>query len=280
MVGFTRRRSAPSAGMIFLGAVLAVVVSPAALRAAGYRFILPTINALPGDRVRVTIQGEHEQSAQGFSIAARYPAADLTIERVHIEDTILEAIKIDYFEKKVLPDKGVLLVGILVDSQPPFEGNLIPNIGRPLDFIHLETKVSATALGDLRIRLENGLGDPPIDNLYAVNNQAVPVTELTEGAVRLPSGLGAAFLRGDFNMDLRLDISDPIGILSYNFFGQASPSCMLAGDANDDETVDISDPIFLLNFLFSHGRSPPPPSQIFGPDPTPGTLECLHPLRG
>ena len=280
MAGFKRCRSVRSVGLIFLGAVLAGAFFPSVLWAAGYRFLLPTISAMPGDKVTVTIQGEHEQSAQGFSISARYPSQDLTIERVHIEKTILEAIQVDYFEKKIFPEQGILLVGILVDSKPPFEGNLIPNIGRPLDFIHLETQISPTALGDLRIRLENGLGSPPVENLYAINNQAVPVTELTEGVVRLPIALGAAFLRGDFNMDSKLDISDPIGILSYTFYGAAAASCVLAGDANDDEKVDISDPIFLLNFLFAQGRAPPPPSGVFGLDPTPGALECLHPLKG
>lgn len=283
MVGSRRRCSAFFAGVPFLcvvfSGVLGSLLSPSNAWAEGYRFVIPTVNASPGDRVRVTIQGEHEQSAQGFSLAARYPAADMTIERIHIEDTILEAIQVDFFEKKVFPDQGILLIGVLVDSQPPFEGNLIPNIGRPLDFIHLEMKISSSAEGDLRIRLENGLGNPPVDNLYAVNNQSVPVTELGEGLVRLPPGGGAlVFLRGDFNMDAHIDISDPIGILGFTFYGGVSASCLLAGDANDDEKVDVSDPIFLLGFLFNQGRSPPPPSLSMGPDPTPGALDCLHPL--
>ena len=248
---------------------------------AGYRFLLPTIDAKAGDTVRITVRGEYEESAQGFSFAARFPAADLTIEDVHATDTILEAINTDFFEAKILPSQGILIVGALVDSEPPFDGNLIPNIGMPLELFHIDAKVSSGASGDLRIRMENGLGDPEIDNLYSVDNKAKPVTELGEGVIRLPGagGGGAMFSRGDFNFDSDIDISDPIAILQYVFFGGAAPRCILAADANDDEKVDISDPIFILIYLFNEGREPPPPSMEGGPDPTPGSLDCAHPLE-
>lgn len=251
------------------------------LRAEGYRFIFPTVEAMAGERVRLTIQGEHEQSAQGFSIAARYPAGDVTIERIHIDDTILEAIHMDYLETKISPESGAFVIGALVDSHPPFDGTLIPNIGRPLAFVHLELKISESARGAVKIRLENGILQPPVDNVYAIDNQAVHVTELTEGTILLPGdeGGGASFLRGDFNMDSQLDISDPIGILSHTFYGGPTPPCLVAADANDDERVDISDPIFLLAHLFTQGRPPPPPARFQGPDPTPGELGCGLPLN-
>lgn len=261
-------------------------VAPTSASADGYRFLLPTVNARAGESVRFTIEGDHEQAAQGFSLAARYPSNDLTITRIHITDTILEAINgqegVDYFETEISPALGAFTVGVLVDSKPPFDGTLIPAIGRPLAFLHLELQVSASASGDLKIKLEDGLMDPPIDNLYSVDNRAVYVTELTEGTVRLGGGQGAGggFLRGDFNMDTSLDISDPIGILGYMFFGGASPKCVLAGDANDDETVDVSDSIYLLSYLFAQGPAPPPPSEATGGiDPTPGELPCIQSLQ-
>ncbi len=267
---------------------LALAVSVSPLFAAGYRFILPSVDAQPGDSLRWTIQGDHEQAAQGFSLAARYPSADVTIERIHIEDTILEALNgqegVDYFEKRVSPGEGIFAVGVLVDSRPPFDGPLIPSIGRPLAFLPLELRISQTARGTLKIRLENGLFSPPIDNLYSIDNRAVYLTELTEGAIRLPGGEGQGnggeFLRGDFNMDSALDISDPIGILAYTFFGSMAPHCRVAGDANDDETIDISDPIYLLAYLFAHGPPPPPPASGTGGglDPTPGELGCERSL--
>lgn len=263
---------------------LLCVVSSSAVEGAGYRFLLPTLNAKPGTNVRFTIQGDHEQAAQGFSMAARFPADHLTLTRVHVEDTILEALNgnegVDYFEHEISPADNAFTIGCLVDSKPPFDGTLIPAIGQPLPFVHLEIEIAANATGDLKIRLENGLMQPPIDNLFSVDNQAIYVTELTEGVLRVGGGQGAGgFLRGDFNMDAAIDISDPIGVLGYMFFGGRAPSCMVAGDANDDETVDVSDAIFLLSYLFAHGPQPPPPSDGSGGfDPTPGTLACERTL--
>ena len=264
-------------------AAFSSLLSTTSAFAAGYRFVLPTLNAAPGANVRFTIQGDHEQSAQGFTIAARYPAADITIDRMHIEDTILEALNgqegVDFFERKIVPGEGIFTIGVLVDSKPPFDGTLIPAIGRPLDFIHLELRISETAKGDLKIRLQNGLLHPPIDNLYSVDNKAVYVTELTEGTIRVVrEGEAAGFIRGDYNMDSAIDISDPIGILGFTFFGSSHARCMVAADANDDESVDISDPIYLLTYLFAHGPPPPPPSSPRGGlDPTPGELGCDSP---
>src|SRR5262245_6684109 len=97
-----------------LGSFIVLSLSAAA-DAAGYRFILPSIEARAGDSVRFTVQGDHEKAAQGFSFAARYPANALTIERIHIEDTILEAINSDYFEQKISTAEGIVAVGVLVD---------------------------------------------------------------------------------------------------------------------------------------------------------------------
>jgi len=80
----------------------------------------------------------------------------------------------------------------------------------------------------------------------------------------------SAFLRGDANGDLKVDISDPILALDYLFSGTSSPRCLDAADANDDGSLDMSDPIFLLAALFQLGRPLPPPSEAPGRDPTEG----------
>lgn len=260
--------------------MLATFAGTGSLWGAGYRFVIPPVKARCGEKVRVTIKGDHEQAADGFSVALRYPASELTIERVHMEDTILEAIGTDYLEARIDPDSGTLIVGVLVDSQPPFTGTLIPTIGIPLDFVHLEVEVSPEAREDLKLRFEDGLGVPPITNLYSVNQQPVPVTELGEGVIEI-EGCGEAaayFIRGDANMDLDLDLSDPVAILGHVFRGERAPPCTVAADANDDDRVDLSDPIFLITFLFLHGSAPSPPCAPGGTDPTPGTLDCLEPM--
>jgi len=265
------------AALTLSAAILALVFAPrnGAAQDAVYRFIIPTVEATAGQDIRVTIQGEHTESAQGFSMAFRYPSGDLTIREVHYKDTILEAIKIDYFEPLISPQNGTFVLGVLVDSVPPFTGELIPSIGMPLDFVHLEVTVSSNAKSDLHIRFEDGLSVPPVNNIYAVNNQPVRVTELGDGVINVAGdGRDARFLRGDANMDVQIDVSDPIQILASLFLGESGMNCAAAADANDDDLVDVSDPIFLLEYLFSGGRPPPPPELEPGPDPTPGSLGC------
>ena len=246
----------------------------------GYHFVMPELTAAAGEHVRITVKGEHESSAQGFVFAARYPSSELTIERVHIEDTILEAIEVDFFDVQISPEDGTLVVAVLVDSRPPFDGELIPNIGFGLNFFHIEAAIAEEAEGDLSIALTDGISLPPVANLYSVNNQSFPVSELGQAVVHLgEAGRTANFLRGDVNMDEEVDISDPIAILGFAFEGRRPPACMLAADANDDDQVDISDPIYTLDFLFAGGRSLPSPHGVIGRDPTPGTLGCAHGLE-
>jgi hypothetical protein len=82
------------------------------------------------------------------------------------------------------------------------------------------------------------------------------------------------FVRGDANGDGSLDISDPVGMLTYMFGGGAS-NCLDSLDANDDGSIDISDPVYLLGFLFSGGNPPPAPFPVCGEDPTVDGLDCI-----
>jgi hypothetical protein len=201
----------------------------------------------------------------------------MTIDRIHVEDTILAVMVVDYFEPKISPEDGTFTVGVLLDTAPPYEGELIPAMPppwEPLDFIHLEVTVSEDAEGFLSIRLENGLFNPPIDNLFSIDNQSVFVTELTEGGILV----GAQFLRGDVNMDAYYDLSDPVISLEYVFRGGLDPDCLRAADVNDDERVDLSDSIYSLSYLFTGGPPPPMPFKVLGPDPTPGALSCEYPF--
>lgn len=243
----------------------------------GYHFFLSDVVTAPGKLVDFTVKGLHEQSAQGFTLAARYPAEQLTIERVHMEDTILEAIQTDFVEVSVNPQEGFFTVAVLVDAAPPFNGTLIPNIQKAMTFLHFDIEVSDDAWGDLVVRLEDGLSVPPVRNVYVVDNVTEPVTELTEGVIHVTRQVGA-FLRGDANMDVVLNVADPIRILEYRFSGGEPPACMDAADGNDDGLVDMSDAIYVLSFLFQGGPAPPPPLGEPGPDATEDPQSCEAPL--
>ena len=84
----------------------------------------------------------------------------------------------------------------------------------------------------------------------------------------------ASFLRGDANMDGRVDISDPIRILDMLFQGGGVPVCLDAADANDDGSLDISDPIAMLLAQFQGGLPLPSPSDLAGFDSSADRLFC------
>ncbi len=264
--------AAASASFFALGA--------AAASEGTYRFLVPTVAARPGDRARVTVQGEYARSAQGFSFALEYPAELLMVEEIHTSGTILEAIGADTMQTIVLPEEGVIAVGVLVDARPPFTGALIPSLGFPLDLVHIEVVVSASAKEDIPLRFDDALFLPPLANLYVVEDQSVPVTELGEGRIRI-EGTGASragFIRGDVNMDGELDVSDPAALLDYVFLGGKAPKCWEAADSNCDGKIDISDAVYTLSYLFVGGPPPPPPN---APEEEyePGALGCSVRLR-
>ena len=81
------------------------------------------------------------------------------------------------------------------------------------------------------------------------------------------------FLRGDANVDMARDISDPVKTLFTLFNGQGYFLCEDAADANDDGKIDVADPIFSLDCLFTAGKRFPPPN-VWGLDPTEDALGC------
>ena len=84
----------------------------------------------------------------------------------------------------------------------------------------------------------------------------------------------ALFVRGDVDTNGALNITDPIRIAQYLFFGGPWISCAVAADANDDASADVSDVIFLLLHLFAGGAPPGAPYPDCGPDATPDPQTC------
>lgn len=85
----------------------------------------------------------------------------------------------------------------------------------------------------------------------------------------------SAFVRGDANVDKKVDLSDPIFLLRHLFQGGDSPPCLDAGDADDNGKLDLSDAVFTVGYLFQGGAPLPPPSNgACGEDPTEDQLDC------
>lgn len=112
-------------------------------------------------------------------------------------------------------------------------------------------------LGDLRLTSDS----PALDAGTAAGAPEADI--LGEGR---PCGAGVdigafercAFVRGDANVDGRVDVADAMPIVKSIFAGEAL-RCAAAADTNHDARLDAADAVFLLNFLFRAGLRPPAP---------------------
>ena len=84
------------------------------------------------------------------------------------------------------------------------------------------------------------------------------------------------FRRGDINNDLKVDLSDVIGVLGGLFLGQVGNlDCENAADMNGDGKIDLADAVMGLSYLFMGGAALPPPNKDAGFDPFVNALMCL-----
>ena len=101
----------------------------------------------------------------------------------------------------------------------------------------------------------------PLDRDTRFADEETEEPETVEGSFSIIGDIGI-FVRGDANMDLEVDISDPIRVLLY-LFGPGDPlPCPDAADANEDLKLDISDPIVMLDYLFRGEQDFQPYEQI------------------
>jgi hypothetical protein len=88
------------------------------------------------------------------------------------------------------------------------------------------------------------------------------------------------FIRGDANLDGRLDLSDGVKVLRH-LFAAVAVGCADAADADDSGSVNVTDAVRVLDYLFRDGPPLPPPFPSAGTDPTSGDpLDCGQGLPG
>lgn len=88
------------------------------------------------------------------------------------------------------------------------------------------------------------------------------------------------FLRGDANVDGKVDISDGYVVLNALFLGTSEILCEDAADSDDNGTVDVADSINTLNYLFRGTGHIPAPFPEPGLDTTTDSLSCLVSFEG
>jgi len=253
---------------------------------------------------------------QGFSMAVEY-CCDVEAEEVlDIKGTIIEAIGAEYvsiqvdneYEEGGLvtpedPD-GIdgceLIIGVLVDALPPFDGQTIPptDTFTRIGCVPFKVKETAPCGGPCcDIVFKDGVdgdGKIPIYNLISVENfersvQTIPCKICIEDKEK--------FFRGDCNFSgdsgtdgsLAVNIADAAAVVSYLFLPgtyKFIPPCLDACDCNDDGRIDLADVVCILRYLFQDNKMPPDPGPGYrevpggvehtpaGTDPTADMLDC------
>lgn len=231
--------------------------------------------------------GAQLDQLQGVSMGLIFDC-DLTVKEETFEvtpDTITSAVDADYvnFHADNDPNDGdgcEMVLAILVEADPPFEGSTLPPTPRPLKLGTVDVEISAQAACGACSAIEfkdgvNGRAKVPVRNLYAAENASfVPCLVPTRVCV---SGQ-PVFRRGDCNYDTRVNTTDAVQVLRYIFpawSGEYTPPCRSACDADDSGRIQVSDAITILSWLFLMGPPPPDPGPLVpGPDPTPDELDC------
>jgi hypothetical protein len=257
----------------------------------------------PEDNAPGHAQRDH---IQGFSMALSFCCdAVLAREAIDTTGTILEAIGAEFISVQVDNPSGPLsdqdpecelIIGVLVDALPPFDGQTIPPLPQfqRMGCVKFDIRDDPALCGDCcDIRFQDGAkgrGKVPIKNLVSVENKSVS-PQLMNCEICIVDK--ERFYRGDCNMmpgmpmgAMSVDIADAAAVVSFLFMTGSwkfNPMCLDACDCNDDGRVDLADAVCILQYLFQFGRFPPAPGPGIdmngaeapdGPDPTDDKLDC------
>ena len=119
-------------------------------------------------------------------------------------------------------------------------------------------------------------GDGRDDFLLTIRRPSLEVGVEESSRVIVVYGYGSAqFIRGDANLDRRIDLSDAVAILQSLFLGTVGLPCDDSADVDDRGDLVLTDAVYLLNHLFVGGPAPPQPFPQVGEDPTDDGLGCL-----
>jgi len=111
--------------------------------------------------------------------------------------------------------------------------------------------------------------DPDKDKNPPVN----PDEETDGGTGKDRRDYPPVFLRGDVNLDQRLDVSDVLVLVGSLVQGIELP-CDDASDVNDDGLLDFADAVQLVRFLYSDDAPPIGMTGVAGEDETDDALGC------
>ena len=218
-----------------------------------------------------------DNEIQGMTITVCYDC-DLTLEEgtFTLEGSIVEMVGAEYINHQVDDDcsdgeTGELILAILLDALPPFEGQTLPPTSEELLVGSIQITVDETAECDLAQEINfcdniNGNG-----RVFLYNNVVIDYLSVQDfqrngtSVVVVPQEI---FQRGDCNSDDKVDLADAATTIATQFSGLPI-LCPDACDSNDDGVINLADAVYGMNWLFKFGPTPPEPGPFDnGPDPT------------
>lgn len=218
---------------------------------------------------------------QGFTFTVCYDC-NLTVDEDswQFNGSILDQVGIEYLATQVDDDcsdgeTGELIVALLLDALPPFEGQTLPQTADLNEGRLLIGKMRVTVDDDAECNEEqpitwcndiDGNGEVLLYNNVVIDFESIQVYERHDTFVYVvPEEI---FQRGDCNSDDQVDLADPAAMLGHQFAG-FSILCPDACDSNDDGILNMADSVYLLNWLFQFGPILPAPGPYEdGPDAT------------
>ncbi|PCJ14423.1 MAG: hypothetical protein COB10_04200 [Planctomycetota bacterium] len=223
---------------------------------------------------------DEDDYIQGLTMTVCYDC-DLTVgSEWYWGGSIVEQVGVEYLAVQVddnpLDGDGCeIVIAILLDALPPFEGQTLPqttdlNEGHLLiGCLPVTVDNSAECDEDQLIYWcddINGNGDVLLYNNLVIDYESIQEYERLDTSVFVvPEEI---FQRGDCNSDDKVDLADSATMLANQFSG-LPVLCPDACDANDDGVLNLADSVFLLNWLFKFGEIPPAPGPYDdGPDAT------------
>ena len=251
-----------------------IVVAPPASSMA-----LADIHVFAGQPVFHPVLGTHDSFLQGYQIALRYDATILEMSEISLDGTQAQSLMPEFFITQINPAgiDSTMYLAVIFDTLPPFDGRMMePGTNQTLCTLDYTVQFGFPMGTSTQMTFTDGVGDPPINTIYAIEGGLSEAPYLIHGTVTISQQPQFLFVRGDANYNQSVNIADAIFLLDYLFIGGVASVCPDAADSNDDGSINIGDAINLLNFLFANGETIPYPYPGYGVDPTPdGLTNCL-----
>ncbi|MCA8960677.1 MAG: hypothetical protein KDC38_09200 [Planctomycetes bacterium] len=143
---------------------LSLSVAPRSFAQSNLAFGDPVIPGIGAAAVPVSLT--HPQDVQAFTLSAMFDPALLEVVSIGIEGTATEPTMPDLVFPEVFPIEGGFILGVFIDTTPPFDGQAIPSgIDVPVAVVEVRSLVSvASPISTPLVWIDDVFGSPSVAN--------------------------------------------------------------------------------------------------------------------